>query len=157
PRPGEADARGGAQPRVRAGRPAPRPDQRAPTRPRLARPATRLSLGSMSEERRRRRSTSGKRYDATTKHLVEQRPADRLAYAGLVPAGRAGVVSAELSTFTAEADHVLRVDEPRPWLVHLEFQSRRDRAMAERLLRYNVLLRGREGLPVQSVVLLLAP
>ena len=93
--------------------------------------------------------------DATTKALVEADPAGLLAYAGLPPDGPVTVLSAELSAVTAEADAVLRVDGPRPWLVHIEFQTGRDASIAARLLRYNVLVAARHDLPVQSVVVLL--
>ena len=97
-----------------------------------------------------------KPFDATTKHLVESRPGDWLEYAGLIRA-EVEVVDADLSTITAAADRVLRIKAPNPQLVHLEFQASYDREMGERLLRYNVLLHGRHGLPVLSVVVLLRP
>ena len=50
---------------------------------------------------------------------------------------------------------VLRVVGPPPYLAHLEFQAGYDPEMSRRLLRYNVLLHYRHGLPVQSVVVLL--
>ena len=64
-----------------------------------------------------------KRYDAATKHLVEVDPGAWLRYLGLTPAGPVEVVNVELSTVTAEADQVVRVDEAQPWLVHIEFQA----------------------------------
>lgn len=95
-----------------------------------------------------------KPYDATTKQLVEAEPQAWLRYLGLT--GEAvSVVEADLATVTAEADRVLRVDGPTSYIAHLEFQASYDRTMAERMLRYNVLLRYRHGLPVQSVVVLL--
>jgi predicted transposase YdaD len=97
-----------------------------------------------------------KPFDATTKHLVEARPAAWLEYAGL-PRADVDVIDADLSTVTADADRVLRVNAPAPWLAHLEFQAGYDRDLGERTLQYNVLLHRRHGLPVQSVVLLLRP
>ena len=44
-----------------------------------------------------------------------------------------------MSTVTAEADKVIRVDGPEPWLVHIELQTGFDRALPRRLLRYNAL------------------
>ena len=90
-----------------------------------------------------------KQFDVTTKHLVELNPSDWLGYVGL---GRhkAEVIDADLSTVSPVADKVLRVAEPNPWLVHLEFQASYDEDLPERSLQYNVLLHRRHGLPVQS-------
>lgn len=98
-----------------------------------------------------------KQYDATFKHLVELHPADWLAYTGLPPGTAVGTVEAELSSITAAADKVLRVEGPVPYLAHLEFQSGPDPDLDRRVLFYNVLLRYRHDLPVRSVVLLLHP
>lgn len=96
-----------------------------------------------------------KPFDATTKHLVEAEPEAWLRYLGFPPTGPAEVVSPDLATVTAEADHVLRVDAPEPWLAQIEFQSSYDRSLAQRLLRYSVLLQGRYDVPVRSIVVLL--
>ena len=53
--------------------------------------------------------------------------------AGLEPAGPISVVNSDLSTVTAEADLVFRVEEAEPYLVHLEVQSGHDRSMPRRL------------------------
>ena len=98
-----------------------------------------------------------KPYDATTKFLVEGFPADWLALAGLTPSGRVEVVDANLSTITAEADKVLRVAGPDPWLSHVEFQASHEGHLPRRLLRYNVLLDDRHDLPTRSLVVLLRP
>lgn len=97
-----------------------------------------------------------KTFDATTKYLVETRPADWLAYLGLAVA-EVEIVDADLSTVLAEADTALWVKAANPYLAHLEFQSGYDAEMGERLLRYNVLLRGLRRAPVRSVVVLLRP
>ena len=98
-----------------------------------------------------------KPYDATTKFLVEGFPADWLAFAGLGPLGRVDVIDANLSTITAEADKVLRVDGPEPWLAHVELQVSHEASLPRRLLRYNTLLDDRHDLPTRSVVVLLRP
>lgn len=95
-----------------------------------------------------------KPFDATTKQLVASQPDDWLAYIGL-PGARGEAVEADLSTITAEADRVLRVTGPDPFLAHLEFQASYDPNMGRRLLRYNALLHYRHELPVLSVVALL--
>lgn len=98
-----------------------------------------------------------KPYDATLKHLVEAHPADWLAFLGLPIGRRIDAVDADLSSVTAAADKVLRVESPRPYLAHLEFQSAGDATLDRRMLLYNVLLRSRHGLPVRSVAFLLHP
>lgn len=107
----------------------------------------------MPEEARR----PSKPYDATLKHLVESRPVEWLAYLGLPLGTNVGVVDAELSSVTAAADKVLKVDGPAPYIAHLEFQSGVDAELDRRMLLYNVLLRSRHGLPVRTAVFLLHP
>lgn len=99
-----------------------------------------------------------KPYDATSKDLVEADPAGWVAYLGhpVAPAA-VRLVDADVSTVTADADKVIRVDDPAPWLLHLEIQANRDVDLARRLLRYNALLAHRHDLPVASVAVLLCP
>jgi hypothetical protein len=92
-----------------------------------------------------------------TRYLLERDPAAWLAYAGLRPDGPAAVVDSDVSTIAAQADKVVRVGAAVPWLAHVEFQSSSDRALGERLLHYNALLRYRHGLPVRSVAVPLRP
>jgi predicted transposase YdaD len=96
-------------------------------------------------------------FDATLKELVETYPRDWIAQLGLSAAGPVDVVDADLSTVTAQADKLIRVQEPEPWLLHLELQASRDPHLARRVLKYNVLVFDRDELPVESVVLLLRP
>ncbi len=98
-----------------------------------------------------------KPFDATTKYLVETYPEDWLAMAGLPPDGPVQAIDANLSTITAEADKVLRVGGPDPWLAHVEFQAGRESQLPRRLLRYNTLLDDRHDLPVRSIAVLLRP
>jgi hypothetical protein len=98
-----------------------------------------------------------KAFDATTKQLVEAFPADWLRYVGLPLDGKVSVVDADVSSVTAAADKVIRVDAAQPYLAHLEFQSSGDPNLDRRMLLYNTLLRARHGLPVWSVVVLLRP
>jgi predicted transposase YdaD len=95
-------------------------------------------------------------FDATTKELIENQPADWLVYLGFSRVA-VEVINADLSTVTAAADKVLRVREPTPWLVHLELQASRDVELPDRHLQYNVLLKRRHRLPVRSVIVLLRP
>ena len=98
-----------------------------------------------------------KPYDATTKYLLESDPAGWLEYVGLGRPPSATIIDADLATVTSEADKVIRAEGPAPWLGHLELQSSRDLSLPDRLLQYNVLLRARHRLPVQSAVILLRP
>jgi predicted transposase YdaD len=97
-------------------------------------------------------------YDVTTKHLIESRPRDWLALAGLhvPPAAAVSVVDADLSTLTSMADKLIRVDDANgSYLVHVEFQSGFDANPDLRVLLYNVLARWRHRIPVRSIVFLL--
>ncbi|HEX8204387.1 MAG TPA: hypothetical protein VF590_28165, partial [Isosphaeraceae bacterium] len=98
-----------------------------------------------------------KPFDATTRYLLEAHPDAWPRYLGLPTEGPVGVINADLSTVTAEADKVLRIEGPEPWLLHVELQSGPDRALPRRLLRSNVLLDLRHDLPVLSVAVLLRP
>ena len=99
-----------------------------------------------------------KPFDTTCKDLVELRPRDLLALAGVSDVIDARLVDADLATIVAAADKVLRVRTAGgEFLVHFEFQSGRDPGLAERIFWYNAALCHRHGLPVQTVVVLLAP
>jgi predicted transposase YdaD len=96
-------------------------------------------------------------FDATTKELLEAHPEPWLRLLLGTDVGRVSVLNADLSTITTEADKVLRVDVPEPWLVHVEFQSRHDLTLPLWLQRYNLLMQYRHDLPVQSLAVLLRP
>jgi predicted transposase YdaD len=97
-----------------------------------------------------------KPYDATSKDLIETDPAGWVTFLGCsVSPDAVRLVEADVSTVTAEADKVIRVDGPAPWLLHLELQASRDAELSRRLLRYNALLQHRHELPVASVAVLL--
>jgi predicted transposase YdaD len=96
-----------------------------------------------------------KPFDATLKELVAAYPQDWAAHLGLPAATPVEVIDADLSAVTAGADRVLRILEPSPWLLHLEFQASRDKGLPRRVLKYNVLLQDRHKQPAESVILLL--
>lgn len=99
-----------------------------------------------------------KPYDAATKALIETDPAGWVAFLGCpVPPGAVSLVDADLSTVSAEADKVIRVEFPAPWLLHLELQASRDDTLERRMLRYHALLHDRHGFPVCSAAILLRP
>jgi len=66
-----------------------------------------------------------KPFHATTRQLIELGPADWLAYLGIPVAdpSRVTVIDSNLSTVTAEADRVIRVEDPRPWIEHIELRA----------------------------------
>ena len=98
-----------------------------------------------------------KDYDASMRMLLENHPADWLTLFGLGGGAPVQVVNSDLSTITAEADKVLLVEGPEPWIVHVEIQTSYKTDVPERLLRYNVLLNVRHELPVHTVLVLLFP
>jgi hypothetical protein len=79
-----------------------------------------------------------KPYDATTWNLYEMNPAEWSAYLGhpVVDPGRVRRIDSNLSTITAEVDRVIRLEDPIPWLWHIEFQAGRDLGLAIRLHFY---------------------
>ncbi len=97
---------------------------------------------------------AGKPFDVASKQLIENHPGDWIRLLGL-STGAVRVISADLATVTTDADRVLRVDAPRPYLAEIELQVSWDPTLLDRLLRYNILLRGKHKLPVESVIVLL--
>jgi len=96
-----------------------------------------------------------KPFDATTKELIESDPRAWLELLLGRRLERVRTLNVDLSTITAEGDSVISVEDAKPWLVHIEFQSGYDPSLPLRLQRYNVLVNYRHRLPVQSVALLL--
>jgi predicted transposase YdaD len=96
-----------------------------------------------------------KRFDATTKELLERHPREWLEFLLGCKLGKVRVVDADLSTITSEADKVFRVGGRKPWMVHVELVSSGGSKLALRIQRYNILIRCRHELPVQSIVVLL--
>jgi hypothetical protein len=66
------------------------------------------------------------------------------------------VIESNLSTI-ADADKILRIGGPSPFILHLEFLSGRDKGYPEQALWYNTLAGHKYGLPVWSVLVLLRP
>ena len=67
------------------------------------------------------------------------------------------VIDSNLSTVTAEADKVLWVDEPEPWIEHIELQAGRDTGLPDRVHYYNTSLGRAHSVPVHSTIVLLRP
>ncbi len=100
-----------------------------------------------------------KPFDATTRKLFEMGPAEwaRFLRARLTDPGRVSVIDSNISTVIAEADKVLWVGEPEPWIEHVEFQAGRDSGLPDRVHHYSTNLRRAHGVPVRSTILLLRP
>lgn len=99
-----------------------------------------------------------KPYDATGKVLFEADPVGWAAFLGVVrPADVFEVVDADLSAVSLAADKVLQVNDPVPWLLHVEFQAQWDGELPRRLMAYHAILAEKHRLPVATVVVLLAP
>jgi predicted transposase YdaD len=98
-----------------------------------------------------------KLFDALTRSLLEKYPADWLNQLGLIHGEPVRVMNSDLSSVPAEADKVIRVEGPQPWLVHIELQAGHDRTLPRRLLRYNAMLNVKHDLPVHTVAILLHP
>jgi predicted transposase YdaD len=99
---------------------------------------------------------SSKPFDATLKDLIEEDSAAWAALAGGGPPRRVTVLDADVSTVTAAADKVLRVEEAAgEWLLDLEPESGYAADAPWRMHVYSTLLHHRHGLPVRSVLLLL--
>lgn len=106
---------------------------------------------------RRATGQAPRRFDTLLKRLVESSPAAWLQALGFGQPTAVTSLNPTASAVVLAADAVLRIDEPSPWLVHLEFQSRRDRTLPRRVLGYNVWLNARHNLPVASVAVPLWP
>jgi predicted transposase YdaD len=98
-----------------------------------------------------------KPYDATTRELFDVQPAAWVEFFGLpMPdPGLVEIIESNLSTINAEADKLVRVGGPEPYILHVEFLSGRDTGYPEKLHWYNALAKHKHGLPVWSVVILL--
>ncbi len=98
-----------------------------------------------------------KPFDATTRNLVEMSPAEWSEFLGTPVADptRVRLIDANLSTVTADADRVIRLEDPIPWLRLIEMQAGRDLDLMIRLHLYSTLLYSRHRLPVRTTLVLL--
>jgi predicted transposase YdaD len=100
-----------------------------------------------------------KPYDATMRQLFDPEPAAWAEFLGFpVPdPSQVEVIDSNLSTITADADKLLRIGGPEPFLLHPEFLSGRDTGYPAQAHWYNTLASRKHALPVWSVVILLRP
>lgn len=101
---------------------------------------------------------AGLPFDATLKDLIESDPAAWSALGSDRPAHRVTVEDADVSSVSAAADKVLRVeDDAGVWLHDIEPESGHAAEAPAKLFLYSTLLAHRHGLPVCSTLLLLRP
>lgn len=96
-----------------------------------------------------------KPWDDTMKRLIRANPQHFVSWI-LKGAIFKAALSIELKNWTRETDFLLDVlQNERQMLVHMEFQSREDEDMAQRLLEYNVLATREHKRPVLSCLIYL--
>ena len=100
-----------------------------------------------------------KPFDATMRKLIELEPAAWLRFLHIPVSDPAcvKVIDSNLSTVIAEADRVLWVDEPMPWIEHVELQAARDIELPDRVHGYSTLLHRSRKVPVHTTIVLLRP
>ena len=95
------------------------------------------------------------RFDVATKELIWEDPADWLERFTNGPRGPVTVIDSDITTLTAGADKVLKVDGAEPYLVNLEPHSYHDIDLSRTLWYRQVALDYRHNLPVLTVLVLL--
>jgi predicted transposase YdaD len=95
------------------------------------------------------------RLDVSTKELVWDDPAACVQRFAGAPTGPVTVIDSDITTLTASADKVLRVDGPEPYLVNIEPHGYHDTKLARTLWYRQVALDYRHNLPVLTVLILL--
>ncbi len=95
------------------------------------------------------------RFDISAKELVWDDPAAWLERFAIGPPGPVSVIDSDITTLTASADKVLKVNGPHPYLVDLEPHSYHDTSLTRTLWYRQVALDYRHNLPVLTVLVLL--
>jgi predicted transposase YdaD len=95
------------------------------------------------------------RLDVSAKELVWEDPAACVQRFAGGPPAPVTVIDSDITTLTASADKVLRLDGPQPYLVDLEPHSYHDTGLARTLRYRQVALDYRHNLPVLTVLILL--
>ena len=97
------------------------------------------------------------RFDVSAKELVWDGPAALLDRLGIGPPGPVEVIDSNITALTADADKVIRVGGPKPYLVNVEFQSSHQTDLLEILWFRQAALYHRHRLPVLTALVLLRP
>lgn len=95
------------------------------------------------------------RWDVSAKELILDEPTTCVDHYGVGRAGPVSVIDSEITTLTASADKVLRIDGPVPYLLDLEPHSYHDADIVRTLWYRQVALDYRHKLPVLTVLILL--
>lgn len=95
------------------------------------------------------------RFDVAAKELIWEDPEGWLDHLGIGPRRSIEVIEAEITTLTASADKVVRVDGPPPYLVNIELQASHDPDLVPTLWYRQAALDHRHRLPVLTVLVLL--
>ena len=100
-----------------------------------------------------------KPFDATMRKLIELEPAAWLRFLRIPVSDpdRVTAIDSNLSTVIAEADKVLWVGDPNPWIEHVELQAGRDPRLGDRAHVYSTLLGYQHEVPVRTSLVLLRP
>jgi hypothetical protein len=70
-----------------------------------------------------------KPFDATSKEMLQTDPVGWAAFLGVArPPDQIKLIDSDLSTVTATAGKVLKIEDARPWTLDVEFQSWREPA-----------------------------
>jgi hypothetical protein len=96
-----------------------------------------------------------KKYDAGMKVLLETHLVDWLALVPRKPTGPMRIIDSDIATVSAATDKVLWIDDPVPWILHVELQSKRDPSLELRVPWYNAILEYKHRCLVHSLVVLL--
>jgi predicted transposase YdaD len=97
-----------------------------------------------------------KPFDTVTKELLEADPLAWLKLAGL-PGESVTLEDTNLTTLSADADRMLRVDHTEPYVANIEFQASHKEYGDRKVFRYVGILHFKYALPIESVVFLLRP
>ncbi len=100
-----------------------------------------------------------KPFDVTMRKLFEIGPAEwaRFLRVRFTAPGRVSVIDSSISTAIAGTNKVFWINEPEPWIEHVEFQAGRDLDLPDRVHYDNINLWRAYDVPVHSTILLLRP
>ena len=93
--------------------------------------------------------------DVSAKDLILDGPAAWAERFGIGPPGPVSVIDSEITTLTASADKVLRVNADNPYLLNLEPHAYHHKELARTLWYRQVALDYKHNLPVLTVLILL--
>jgi hypothetical protein len=96
-------------------------------------------------------------YDVTCKFLLEFRLPDWVPLSRRPANGPVEAIDADVSTVTAAADKVLRINADPPWILHVEPHSYHDLTLLDRAHLYNSVIEHRHNVLVWTLIVLQHP